>query len=160
MPSMTHSKMPPSLKKHAGGGEICMACGGMACKFAEGGPVSRMEHEKGVHSPGWGDAPSRGQSMAGGMLRSGSKPSMEKGKEEHREVLSEMKAMPKPNIKGLAHGGEVMEEEHEEMPMDEDGEMKDMIGQEAMKAIHSKDHKGLMHCIEAAVLHCMNKKGE
>jgi len=53
-----------------------------------------------------------------------------------------------PKLKGLAHGGEV----------DPDSEVHEMVGPEMMDAIHSKDHKKLMGCIEAMVLHHMNKK--
>lgn len=67
----------------------------------------------------------------------------------HVEKLSELKAMPNPKLKGLAHGGEVESEDHE---------MHEIIGPEMMDAIHSKDHKKLMSGIEAMVLHHMNKK--
>jgi hypothetical protein len=42
----------------------------------------------------------------------------------------------------------------------EEPDMHDVIGEELMGAIHSKDHKKLMQGLEAAVLSCLNKKGD
>jgi hypothetical protein len=132
-------------------------CGGGKC-MAKGGEV------KGVHAdedvPKWVGG---GMSKAGLDARVGrdlkdhpaGHTSMEDSKAAHREKLGELKSMPDPKLKGLAEGGEVEDPAHEE-----DHEMHDMLGQEMMGAIHGKDHKGLMSCIEAAVLNCMNKKGE
>jgi hypothetical protein len=50
---------------------------------------------------------------------------------------------------GFAEGGEA-----EASP---DDELHDLLGQEIMEAVHSKDHKRLMSGIEAMVLKCMNK---
>lgn len=70
--------------------------------------------------------------------------------------------------KHMAEGGETAANEKEPMligpeaeepeGMEPDSEMHDMVGQELMDAIHSKDHKKLMEGIEAAILQCMNKK--
>jgi hypothetical protein len=49
----------------------------------------------------------------------------------------------------LAEGGEVS---------DPDDEIQNMVGQEMMDSIHSKDYKKLMGGIEAMVLRCLNKK--
>lgn len=59
----------------------------------------------------------------------------------------------------MAEGGEAKPEmKSEEMPEEGDSELHDMVGQEMMDAIHSKDHKKMMHGLEAMVLSCMNKK--
>lgn len=58
-----------------------------------------------------------------------------------------------PKLKGLAEGGEVDMREHES----DESDMHDGLGKELMGALESKDHKGVMRCIEAAILNCMNK---
>lgn len=153
---MQHMKSP----KHSYG-EMCGMCGGGKC-MAHGGEV------KGVHEQGVPEWVGRGMSQAGSDARVANHPglkggtaasaAMEDSKKSHREKLGELKSMPHPKLKGLADGGEVGAGTHE--GPDEDHEMHDMLGQEMMGAIHGKDHKGLMSCIEAAVLNCMNKKGD
>lgn len=149
---MQHMKSP----KHSYG-EMCGMCGGGNC-MAKGGEVKGVHAEDDV--PEW---VGKGMSKAGMDVRAGNHlkgaagaTAMDDSKKAHREKLGELKSMPSPNIKGLAEGGEV----DGEAPHDEDHEMHDMLGQEMMGAIHGKDHKGLMSCIEAAVLNCMNKKGD
>lgn len=121
--------------------------------YSKGGNV------KGVHtSPDW--QPEKGKSYAGTAQRAGntSRNNEEKefqhgeAKDSHREVLSEMKSMKKPNL--YAEGGEVDGSEHDDM----DGELNDMMGEELLHAFESKDKKKIMSCIEAAVLSCMNKE--
>lgn len=91
-----------------------------AKKMAEGGNIKagkqRHENEKGVHpeSFSYGNTSS---SNAGAAVRSGA---YDKGMpksyaakmkagihQEHKEKLAELKSMPNPKLKGLAHGGEV-----------------------------------------------------
>jgi hypothetical protein len=56
---------------------------------------------------------------------------------------------------GYADGGDVEELED---PMDEDGtEIHHALGEEMMKAIHNKDHKGMADSVEAMILNCMNR---
>jgi hypothetical protein len=64
-----------------------------------------------------------------------------------------------PKLQGLAEGGEV-KDGMEDMDMDYENEAHEAIGKELMDALHKKDHKAIMGCIEAAVLNCMNKKHE
>lgn len=130
-----------------------------AFHYAEGGEVDSEKHQKGVHKTvmSKGGVKFLGESEAGNHAVRASEQSdkhnqekyLEKSKEEHSHVLSEMKSMPNPKLKGLAHGGEVESEDHE---------VHEMVGPEMMDAIHSKDHKKLMGCIEAMVLHHMSKK--
>lgn len=103
-------------------------------KMAKGGEVEDEAYaEKGVHN---GD---KGQSMAG-MFNSHSKDSGQSGelskkfaKQEHEKVLSEMKAMPNPKLKGLAMGGPagVMEEDdkdlNQHMPMTKEDMYDDLV---------------------------------
>lgn len=63
----------------------------------------------------------------------------------------------------MAKGGpveiEVKEEHH--IPAEsasEDHELHDIVGNEMMDAVHSKDHKKFMGGLEAMVLRCLNKK--
>jgi hypothetical protein len=56
-----------------------------------------------------------------------------------------------------AEGGEVSGEMHVEAEPDVDSELHDMMGEELMDAIHSKDSKRIMQSLEACVLSCMNK---
>ncbi len=139
--------------------------GGQRRGSGEGYPKYQVQaqNEKGVNTPvsGVTNFPGgKGTSKAGDYTkeRYGGKPlfhSSDKGGhpavKEHQKVLSEMREMPNPKLKGLAHGGEVESE---------DDEIHEMIGPEMMDAIHSKDHKKLMSGIEAMVLHHMSKKGE
>jgi hypothetical protein len=66
---------------------------------------------------------------------------------------------------GYAEGGPVrkvkpgMEDQGSDYKNDEpENEVHEIVGPEMMDAIHSKDHKKLMSCVEAMVLHHMNKK--
>ncbi len=94
-----------------------------------------------------------------------------KAKDEHHRVLGELKAMPNPKIKGLAHGGEVKgfdmdgpetkafmekgeftsESEGGEIE-DMDNEMMDMCCDELLKAIESKDKKEILESLKAIIL--------
>lgn len=56
-----------------------------------------------------------------------------------------------------AEGGEVSGEMHVDPEPDADSELHDMMGEELMDAIHSKDSKRIMQSLEACVLSCMNK---
>lgn len=116
-----------------------------AKKMAKGGDV------KGAHeSIMKGDA---GTSVAGANISGhgyGNNP--DTAKRIHKEKLAELKSMPKPNIKGLAHGGEVDEEAsgyvmhpededmHNSAAMHKDEEMdnEDMVGKILRKRMLSK----------------------
>ena len=97
--------------KHAGGGRICMACGGKACSYAEGGEV------KGVHESvprlkshpryGYGEKEHAGRSEMGHATIQDSEKYGPFAKEEAKRVLGELRQMPNPKLKGLAEGGEV-----------------------------------------------------
>lgn len=132
--------------------------GWAAAGFAHGGYV------KGVHES-FGEK--EGQSRAGAYARSaheskktnhlngaGEHYSNKSAKDLHKEKLHESRSMPSPNLKGLAHGGEV------DAPHDDDSEIHSMLGKEMMSAIESKDHKRIMDGIEACVLSAMNKHKE
>lgn len=111
-----------------------------AFHYAEGGSVKSKEKLKddlrGVHTTDYKGLTNQGKKQA------------------HREMAEEIHQMPRPHIPGdkpspYAHGGEVENPDHE---------VHEMVGPEMMDAIHSKDHKKLMGCIEAMVLHHMSKK--
>lgn len=117
----------------------CEMCSGG--RMAKGGEVdSRMKHQKGVHSRGYTDS----GSFAGGAQRSGSAPSQEYAKRQHKGVLKELQDMPNPKLQGLADGGEVESD-------DPDTELHETVGKEMMEHIHSKNHKGLMDSLHAAI---------
>ena len=173
---MMHQKMPEAMKHSKGG--MCKMCGGGKCNYAHGGSVDEGPSEKanqsGVHKivPNWDrehNELKHGQSEA----RYGDE------KAKHHEVIGELRSMPNPKLKGLAEGGEVENEtqvrpdkgfgkviqindedagyaEGGDVEMDE-SDMHDGLGKELMGALESKDHKGVMRCIEAAILNCMNK---
>ena len=136
-----------SLKKECIGPE-CEGCSSGDC-YAKGGDVFEDRETKGASDPEKNQSGvhessrfgSKGVSMAGEDQRAGfdTKPA-------HKKVLSEMKAMPKPEL--MAEGGEVDEG---------DDELHDMLGEELMDAFHSKDKKRAMSAIEACVMRCMNK---
>lgn len=87
-----------------------------------------------------------------------------------------MQLMKKPNALHekdcpceMCHGGKMMAQggkvnsEQPKMEISEanpDDEIQDMLGQEMMSAIESKDYKKIMQSIEATVLSCMNKDKE
>jgi hypothetical protein len=63
----------------------------------------------------------------------------------------------------MAGGGEadeqpMMDTKDPEMGEDIDSELNDMIGEELMNAIHSKDKKAIMDCLTAIVDMCRNKE--
>lgn len=90
-------------KKHAHGGEIenCQMC-------AKGGDIKGVHEESYEHTP-------HGESHAGKLARRSQETSnphksddyMAKSRAEHKKVLTELKELPSPKLKGLAHGGEV-----------------------------------------------------
>lgn len=105
-----------------------MAEGGRAGGEGYGKYQEQAQSQKGVHTPVSGVAEyskeTKGTSRAGDYTkdRYGGKPTFSGSDhpaiKEHHKVLSEMKSMPKPNLKGLAEGGEVDEhirerEEHQ-----------------------------------------------
>jgi hypothetical protein len=156
-PEMSHTK-----------GEECMACGGMACKMADGGPVLpgadtfQDSIRKATHYSEGGRVGSlkmdksgfidkvrpSGESAQGESVRKGDHVGAMKVAYSRRK---EERNIPKGNLQGLAEGGEV----EGDSDMDD---LHDMVGSEMMDAIHSKDHKKMMQGLEAMVLSCMNKR--
>lgn len=98
--AIAYSVMRKAGHKMSDGGE-CMACGGKACKYAKGGEV-------GVHEQAFEES-YPGESKAGQHARSMdiNKASKEKAKNEHYQVLGQMRSMPSPKLKGLGEGGKV-----------------------------------------------------
>lgn len=100
-----------------------------------------------------------------------------KAKAHHGETLKEMKAMPNPKIKGLAHGGEVDDDKMDMYAMspdvpamhgmaeggevDEmdgiDKELNEMAAGELMEALEKKDKAGILESIKAIVMNCGGK---
>jgi hypothetical protein len=122
----------------ASGGHV-QGCQCAQC-MAEGGQI------KGVHEPMKiaGEYPEHGGESWKSRVSTGA------SKEKSKENLKDLKEMPNPKLQGLAEGGEV-----ESNP---DDEIQDMVGQELMGAIESKDYKKIMQGMEALILSCMNKK--
>ena len=81
-------------------------------KMARGGSVDRDEHIKGVHTKnyeGEGNSP-MGSFTKAAKYGNTSVPKHELhdyAKKEHVRVSEDAASMPKPNLKGLAHGGSV-----------------------------------------------------
>jgi hypothetical protein len=145
----------------------------LKARFADGGEV------KGVHNGKAGGAIER---RAESLEEDPTEESMKshvynrkklgEAKDEHRRVLGEMKAMPKPKLQGLAEGGEVEGEMDIKDNMsdpdvmdkgdnDYDSEIHDLLGKELMEAFHSKDHKRMAEGLEAMILQCLDdKEGE
>lgn len=143
----------PKFMKKPHDKETCTTEGCAMC--AKGG---------GVHEPLGDTAATRGKSKAGSLARehaelrsegkySDAKEVKERAVEHHKDKMDEMELAPKPKF---AHGGDVEAEAE-----DPDEEIHDAIGKEMMDHIHSKNHKGLMESIRAAVaLHSMKKDDE
>jgi hypothetical protein len=102
---------------------------GKVIQKASGGPISRdatngvssTGHEKGVHRTTEfreSDKKSLGQSDAGEFNRLAKHGHAEKSDAigEHKKVLSEMRSMPNPNIKGMASGGKVPPNKKQDLP--------------------------------------------
>lgn len=142
----------------------CMCDGGM---YAEGGNVrsgkDRHENEKGVHPRSFSKQ-GGGESDAGaghrsnmGMKRGGRFDRSDAIKDEHRQVLSDSRSLPKPKLQGLAKGGEVEpmhESGHDEDMSGIDDELMDMAAGECMEAFEKKDKKGLLDALKAIILSC------
>lgn len=103
---------------------------------------------------------------------------------QHNKILSEMRMMPKPKLKGVAHGGEVEDDEMKTYPMSPDvpsmhpktmkdggdvdmnkedsasidNELNDMVMDELFDSMEKKDKKGCLDAIRALVLNCMGEK--
>lgn len=201
--AIAYSEMRRAGHKMAGGG-ACNICGG-SCRYAGGGEVGddpleaqedqlalsgernrlRNGGEKGVHrvDP---SHPKQGRSIAGKELNDSklhkhlNQPfseglSKEDAKQEHRKVLGEMKAMPNPKLKGLAHGGKVKssdmnegqsksfeeqgasevgsEKEKQPRGEDEDGDsvLHSVMG-EFHDSLKSGDHKGALESLRALIM--------
>lgn len=146
-------------------------------KYEEGGKVTKkeqnlrdkersMKFEKqhgsvGVHHGGDGEGSLKGRSAAGINAEWAGKHknpnhaeyARQKAKYLHSAKLEESRAMPAPNLKGLAEGGEV------EMDMDGDmdnvdHELMEMCAHECMEALKSGDKKGFLDAIKAIVMSC------
>ncbi len=162
--------------EHKADGGMCMACGGMPCKMADGGPVlpgadsaqdsmrKAFKFAKGGVIKGVHEEVDHGASKAGihaeravinreynnDEADARADKHNEESYELHRKKLAELRGMEKPKLQGLAKGGEV--------ESDPDDEIHGMLGSELMDAIHSKDHKKIMSSLEAIVLSHLNKK--
>lgn len=101
-----HTKTPASLKSGTCVGESCQGCSDPAC-YAGGGTVKGVHHEE-----------SLGESRAGKDYRLSKETkspdtdhhaydNLGKSRSIHKENLHEIRSMPAPKIKGLAHGGQV-----------------------------------------------------
>lgn len=110
--------------------------------MADGGSV--RSKEKGVHLSDIGVK--KGPSYVGQMVRNGE--DMRGIHEEHQEALKESRAI-NPNLKGLAEGGEVMDD------MGEDDDMlMESCGHECMEALKKDDVKGFIDAIKALIMSC------
>lgn len=118
----------------------------------------------GVHDPI--GANTTGKSKAGAHLRSSNYNEFEGNEaryaseklnavKEHHKIIDEGRSI-QPKLQGLAEGGEVKEDSYDHLADDEN--IQDMMGEELMSAIHSKDYKKIMQGMEAMILSCMNKK--
>lgn len=85
---------------HSMSKDMCKSCGG-DCKYSQGGMVKKTKRseEKGVHQPVNSMHP--GISIMGLHARENSVVS----DAESKKNLKELKSMPNPKLKGLAHGG-------------------------------------------------------
>lgn len=147
----------------------CKVCGKMNC-YAHGGDVHRerphtsegqkgwvhdKDHNKGVHRETGG-----GESYAGSVAKRGH---TERAKELHRDKLAESRSLPKPKLKGLAHGGMPEEAPDLDVSLDDhdmddiDNELNDMAAQELMDALEKKDKKAVLESIRALVMYCGGK---
>lgn len=124
----------------------CSTCGKMNC-MAHGGKV---DHERGVHKP----LPKlKGVSGAGEKLRDlpmapggkhGHFDASEDIKNDHQSVLDEMDEI-KPNLKGLAEGGEV----EPDMGEESDHDLMDACASEFMDGHEKKDKKQMCEALKA-----------
>lgn len=145
-------------------GGMCTACGNKTCKYADGGEVKGVHEKVNKMHPGL--------SRAGLHASSGSK---EVAKEEHESKLAELKQLPKPNLKGLAHGGPVnlhdqkvksfMDKGESDVGSSEtalphgldeggevDHELLDACCDELMSALESKNKKEILESLKAIIL--------
>lgn len=105
---------------YAKGGKVHKDYSGGQKKGPEGYPKyqEQAQNEKGIHIPVSGVTQFPGgksTSKAGDFAKdryAGKALFNEEAKKEHRKVLHEMKHMPKPKLKGLAHGGAVHHYSH------------------------------------------------
>jgi hypothetical protein len=149
---LVHSKKPN--KKMAGGGSV-----------------------KGVHEAYRAYSNKGGESQAGFLNREFPH-ERDRIKSNHHEAVKELKSMPNPKLKGLAHGGEVDMDvdpdkakdfikgftgvfaEGGEVPeQPEEMNMSDMAADELMEAIHSKDKSKMVSAMKAMISACMNDEG-
>lgn len=131
-------------KAHGGAIEDCAMCNGGKPHMAEGGEV--FKRDKGTSNQGsW----VRAAHNAGTSIKQ--VPPIRNAAKKQLEAERHIK----PNLQGLAEGGEVADPD---MGEDVDSELHDMMGEEMMNAIHSKDKKGIMACLEAIMLSRKNKE--
>jgi len=79
----------------------------------------------------------------------------EKASAEHKKHLAEG-----GKVDGCPECEKIPESEANDNESDPDVEMHDMVGREMMEHIHSKNHKGLMDSLKAAIALHANKKDE
>ncbi len=120
-PNRQGRRVPDMQKEHSTGRKP-YAKGGSV--FGERG-VNRPEHERGIHSiVNVSDDPeAHEKSLAGTTARRGDN---EKSKKAHKAVLSEMRAMPNPRLKGLAKGGKVQESDYDAAPNKYEDDLTDL----------------------------------
>jgi len=152
----TYSKKPMNHSKD----DACKMCGGGACKYAEGGEVKKSGSE--ILSKIEPSQPKAMPELAKHAAMTAKKLPSAKEVQEGYSKQSALRAQEREadrKARGgkYADGGEVSGEMHVEAEPDVDSELHDMMGEELMDAIHSKDSKRIMQSLEACVLSCMNK---
>lgn len=141
--------MKPKMASGGCVGPGCMGCQGPDC-MAKGGEVKGVNKPSPFHSDGRSEA---GQKLRASKDSSDSFLSgdrrMSEAKDIHKGVLSEMKAMPKPNL--YAGGGEVEPGEGEDTGED-DSAMLDACASELLDAFERKDKAQILDSIKAIVM--------
>jgi hypothetical protein len=109
--AIAYSEKREAEHEHAGGGKICMACGGEACSYAKGGFVNYDVLDSAQDEPG---VSAQGRAVRWGNRYKGKDEETRSGMMEHAKEEAEARAHAeksyggKPNIKGLAEGGRVL----------------------------------------------------
>lgn len=164
--------------KHAMGGKVCMACGGMPCKMDEGGVI---DPDKGQEVSDSFKSMGHSYSKGGDVLDTNARehiaaknfagphksyPIEDKiharnalarvsqfGSPHEKEEVREKVHAKYPSIDEKAEGGEVHD-------TDGDGELHEMAHQELMEAIHDKDPKRMKDALSAIIHTCLSRRDE